>query len=547
MMPMRRDVSVVIPAFNEAGTVSATLQVVTDFLADTGFVHEVIVVDDGSTDATAAEVTEFSSQAPAVRLLRLEKNQGKGSAVRRGVAEAAGDVIAFLDADLPYSTRSLGDALALVHAGTTDIAIGARDLDSSTTDPSYPLIRRAMGRAFSLIVRFVLTRDIADTQCGLKAFSKEAAKLLFGESKLKGFGFDFEILFLAKKYGFRIERLPVALTHRHHSRVRLIADSLQMLVDVFRVRLLNRRLAYRPPRRCPVCFSSEVWSLTQIRGHVIRNCKRCKCRYLSDLPSADELETLYTGDYFASTHDLERGYDDSSNRRGVEKTNQRRLALLRRHLPPGARILEIGAGTGSLGEVLSADFDYVGIDVSPEAVRLARGRGIEVYRASVRDFVNTGAAFDAATAFHVFEHLPDPHDSLARIRELVRPGGLLVLVTPNTESLLCSISRDRWVSYKVPEHVILYSRSALIELLEHSGFELLSVGSDSEYCEHEFLAPRLAALGGAAVERAARLAFSVLPDPVRVPSGSVAIVARRRSGSTHIGQQIRAVEPTHAR
>ena len=540
------DVSVVVPAFNEEAAIGTTLDELAAYLASSGLSHEIVVVDDGSSDGTARVVAERASMVPAIRLIGLESNQGKGAAVRRGVHEARGSVIAFLDADLPYELQNLGNAIALVHSGTTEIAIGGRDLPSSDHDPSYPLLRKFFGRTFSLIVRLFLVSDIPDTQCGLKAFSSAAAKILFSESKLQGFGFDFEVLFLARKYGFRIQRIPVSMSHRHSSKVRLIADSARMLADVIRVRWWNRAQAYRSPRRCPVCLSREVGTLTQLRGWVVRSCSRCKCRYLGNFPSDEELEKLYNDAYFSSGRDSEHGYASRELTPSTRRTNERRLSVLRKHLPANARVLEIGAGNGLFGESAAREFEYVGIDLCDEAVRAARARGLEVYRASLAHYVNTGPAFDAVTLFHVFEHLADPHDALATLGELLRPAGILVLITPDTESLLCTISGDRWVSYKFPEHLILYSRSALIELLEHSGFEIVSASSDFEYCDHPFLVSRIEALHPLAGALAKPL-LSLLPDPLVATSGSIRIVARRRSGPPLSARAIRAVEPTHAR
>ncbi len=540
------DVSVVVPAFNEEASIGATLDELTRYLASSGLAHEIIVVDDGSRDGTTRVVREQAEASPSIRLVALESNQGKGAAVRRGVLDARGAVIAFLDADLPYQLENLGHAIALVHSGATEIAIGGRDLPSSDHDPSYPLLRKFFGRTFSLIVRAFLVPGIPDTQCGLKAFAASAAKILFAESRLQGFGFDFEVLFLARKYGFRIQRIPVSMSHRHASKVRLVADSARMLADVLRVRYWNRAQAYRSPRRCPVCLSREVSTITQIRGWVVRACSRCKCRYLGNFPSDEELEALYNDAYFSSGRDSEHGYASRELTTAARRTNERRLAILRKHLPANARILEIGAGNGLFGQIAAREFEYVGIDLCEEAVRAARSQGLEVYRASLAHFVNTGAAFDAVTLFHVFEHLADPHDALATLAELLRPGGFLVLITPDTESLLCAISGDRWVSYKFPEHLILYSRSALIELLEHSGFEIVSASGDFEYCDHPFLLSRLEALHPAA-SAVAKPVLAVLPDPLAATSGSIRIVARRRSGPPLAARTIRAVEPTHAR
>lgn len=543
---MRAGLSIVIPAFNESKAIGPTLDSISSYFRATGLSHEIIVVDDGSTDDTAGVIREAAKREPAIRLIRLEKNQGKGAAVRAGVQEARGEVIAFIDADLPYSVQNLGDAIALVQSGSTDIAIGARDLSTSEFDPSYPVVRRIMGKTFSLIVRSLLVRTIPDTQCGLKAFTADAARLLFGESKISGFGFDFEVLYLASRYGFRIERLPVSLSHRHESKVRLVQDSISMLRDVLRVRWYNRQGSYRAPRRCPVCFSTEVSSLTQLQKQVIRRCHRCKCRYLASFPDDEELEKLYNSDYFASHQATEKGYATGEMTAAARKTNEKRMNILRRAAPGDARVLEVGAGTGLFGDFVAKEFDYVGIDLSEDAVREARQRGLEVYRASLASFVNTGPHFDAVTLFHVFEHLPDPHDALSRIKELLKPGGIAVIITPDTESMLCAISGDRWVSYKFPEHLILYSRSALIELLEHSGFEIVSAAGDYEYCHHDFLLSRIDQLNPA-LGTLARIPIRLLPDPLPVGSGSIRLVAKRRSGPPIEMRGIRAVEPTHAR
>lgn len=540
------DVSIVIPAYNEEATLDRTLGELTAYFRSAGLRYELIVVDDGSTDGTKDLVAARAREDEAIRSFSLDRNRGKGAAVRQGVREARGEVVAFIDADLPYRLQNLGDAIALVQSATADIAIGGRDLAASEVDPSYPGLRRFMGRSFSLVVRLVLFRGIPDTQCGLKAFSRRAAKLLFAESKVDGFGFDFEILFLANRHGFRIERIPVSMSHRHESKVRLVRDSLRMVADLVRVRLLDAKMAYRAPRRCPVCFSVQVRSLTNAGGYLVRECLRCRCRYLAEFPSEEELGEIYNSDYFASEQDRERGYRNRSDGPAISRTIRRRLTRMRKFLPAGARVLEIGAGNGLFGERAIDEFEYVGIDLSQEAVRDARAKGLDVYCASLERFVNTGPLFDGVTLYHVFEHLPDPHDALATIVRLIKPGGHLFLVTPDTESLLCALSGDRWVSYKFPEHLILYSRSALIELLEQQGFEIVSASGDREYCDREFLRSRLDTLRPS-VAAVARLVLPILPDPMPVTSGSIRIVARRRSGPPVGFDRVRAVEPTHAR
>jgi dolichyl-phosphate beta-glucosyltransferase len=224
--------SIIIPAFNEQSIIGSTIADVANHFHP----FEIIVVSDGSTDGT----DDIVRQSPA-RLIRLPENTGKGAAVRRGVMEAGGDIIAFIDADMPYRPENLDRAIELVRSGAADIAVGARDLPQSETDHSYPMRRRLAGRTLSLLIRLFLIKEITDTQCGLKAFRRDAARSLFAESRLNGFGFDFEVLYLATSWGLRIARVPVALSHRHESRVRLIRDSAIMLRDLIRVRLWGPR------------------------------------------------------------------------------------------------------------------------------------------------------------------------------------------------------------------------------------------------------------------------------------------------------------------
>lgn len=224
--------SIIIPAFNEEAVIAGTIDdMLRHFRPD-----ELIVVSDGSTDRTDEIVSRT-----AARLVRLPRNRGKGAAVRRGVAEARGDVIAFIDADMPYRPENLDRAIELVRSGAADLAIGARDLPGSESDPSYPARRRLAGKTLSLLIRWFLIRDITDTQCGLKAFRGDIAKSLFAESRIDGFGFDFEVLHLAWLRHLRIARVPVALSHRHASRVRLVRDSMVMLWDLVRVRIGHHR------------------------------------------------------------------------------------------------------------------------------------------------------------------------------------------------------------------------------------------------------------------------------------------------------------------
>ena len=229
-----------------------------------------------------------------------------------------------------------------------------------------------------------------------------------------------------------------------------------------------------------------------------------------------------------------------------EKTSARRLAALRRHAGARARLLEIGVRDASFGAAAAREFEYVGIDRAPAAARAARAKGLEVYCSTLSGFVNTGPSFDAVTLHHVLENMSDPHDALARIKDFLKPGGVLLLATFDTEGLLYLLTERKRMTHNFRKHLILYSRSALIELLEHSGFEIVSVGPDFEYRDHKFLRHWIASRWPA-LARVARLALKLLPDPLLVSSGSIRVLARRRAGPPEGMRPIRSVEATHAR
>jgi len=240
------DVSVVVPAFNEAERLPATLDALEAHYAPGGAAAEIIVVDDGSTDGTCDVVEGRRPAGAPLTCVRLPRNRGKGRAVVHGVARSTGAVIAFLDADLPYTLANLDHAVHVVRCGDADVALGARDLDESTYDPSYPLARQIAGRTYATLVRLALGLPFGDTQCGLKSFSAAAAHRLFPLLTIDGYGFDVELVYLACTRGYRITRFPVTLSHRHESRVRLLRDSLRMFGDLWRVRRNERRRIYGP-------------------------------------------------------------------------------------------------------------------------------------------------------------------------------------------------------------------------------------------------------------------------------------------------------------
>jgi dolichyl-phosphate beta-glucosyltransferase len=227
--------SLVIPAYNEATRLPSTLAEVAAFLAADSRPAEVIVVDDGSRDATSAVVRSLATTMPALHLIRLPQNRGKGYAVRTGVVNATGARVLFCDADGSTPMAELARLEAAVDAGA-DVAIGSRALADPETTVERKLIRHVLGRTFHQLVKRLAVPGIADTQCGFKLFTEEAAQDLFSRIRMDGFSFDVELLLLARRCGYRIAEVPVNWTHQPGSKVRVVRDGLRMARDVFRIR-----------------------------------------------------------------------------------------------------------------------------------------------------------------------------------------------------------------------------------------------------------------------------------------------------------------------
>lgn len=231
--------SVVIPAYNEAVGIGMALESLSAYLNGCLPDYEVVVVDDGSCDKTALTVENWIEQSrfgSRVRLVRLEQNQGKGSAVRAGVFECRKDWIVFMDADCPFELSAFEGILAAFQAGAQVVA-GTRVWPGAHPRAGVPWVRYLSGNAYSLLIQVFISPGIWDTQCGLKGFSAQTARCLFSRITLSDFAFDVELLFLARKYGCVIRQVRVKMANvRRESRVRLVRDSLRMLVDLFRIR-----------------------------------------------------------------------------------------------------------------------------------------------------------------------------------------------------------------------------------------------------------------------------------------------------------------------
>lgn len=239
---MSVQLSLVIPAYNEARRIGPTLDRVDAYLAERGLEAEVLVVDDGSTDATVDLVS--AHEARGLRLIRQGVNRGKGAAIRRGVAESRGSRVLLCDADLSTPIEEL-EALERRLDDGADLAIGSRGVDESAVRRHQPAYRELMGKTFNRIIRVLGIRGVRDTQCGFKLLDGPAARDLFGRLKTDGFAFDVELIWLARKLGYRVDEVGVQWWNSPDSRVDPVIDSLAMIRDVLLIRWRHRRLHRR--------------------------------------------------------------------------------------------------------------------------------------------------------------------------------------------------------------------------------------------------------------------------------------------------------------
>ena len=236
-----RDLSIVIPAYNEEARIVPTLDAIAAYLARTGWSAEILVVDDGSNDATAQRVTEMARSIPGLHLLRNGRNRGKGFSIRHGFSRCRAPLVLLTDADLSTPIEEIEKLLPAVREGGSGIAIGSRGLDPSTVELPQGWLRRTMGRSFNRIVRALTGLPLRDTQCGFKLLRREAFLPVFAAARVDRFSYDVEILYLARRRGVEIAEVPVVWRNSPQSKVSFLRDSLQMFWDVVKLVLRDRR------------------------------------------------------------------------------------------------------------------------------------------------------------------------------------------------------------------------------------------------------------------------------------------------------------------
>jgi dolichyl-phosphate beta-glucosyltransferase len=233
--------SAVIPCFNEASRIGATIRATLDYLKENSPQSELIVVNDGSTDETSTVTREALTGAKIeTRFLENFPNRGKGAAVRKGLLAGQRSIGLFFDADLSTPLEEIPKVIEPIVKGDVDVAFGSRALDRKLIGHHQPWLREQGGRVFNLLVRLTSGLPFWDTQCGFKAFRLDVCRPILETAHIDGFAFDVELLVLAQRAGLRLREVPVRWNHAEGSKVRFVNDSLRMLGEVIALRFSSR-------------------------------------------------------------------------------------------------------------------------------------------------------------------------------------------------------------------------------------------------------------------------------------------------------------------
>jgi dolichyl-phosphate beta-glucosyltransferase len=227
--------SIIIPAYNEGGRLGTTLDRVLAYIAAQRWDAEVIVVNDGSRDQTADLVRSYSEKNPALKLLNNPGNRGKGYSVQNGMLNASGELLLFSDADLSSPIEEAPKLFDAIRYGA-DIAIGSRWLQPELQAHRQSLLRQFYGRLFNLALKILLGLNFKDTQCGFKAFSRTAAQKIFPMQRIERWGFDAEVLYLARRLGLKVKEVPVVWAHVEGTRISPLRDGIRMFGEALKIR-----------------------------------------------------------------------------------------------------------------------------------------------------------------------------------------------------------------------------------------------------------------------------------------------------------------------
>ncbi len=427
MAPAR---TLVIPMYREAARIGSTLAALAaSALNDRG--TEILLVDDGSDDGTPTIAKSVATDLGlAVTVVELGVNQGKGAAVRAGMLASRGAAVAFADADLASDAVDIEACFRRVEAGPEEVVVATRSHPDSTITVAAPRHRVVIGRTYNAFLRRLDLTDSLDTQCGLKGFTADAARRLFGPLRTTGFAFDIEVLARARQCGLSVGEMPIAWGHVEGSRVGM-RSGLRSFTDAVAIRraLGPSRPRHEPPGdRTPTAMSEGKY----------------------DVMAATERDHWW----FRAKRSL---VVQEAQRAGVDR---------------GGLAVDVGCGTGAVLDTLSHRFArVVGTDLSPRAAALAAqlvgpATGPVLARAEALPLPSASASL--VTSLDVLEHLDDDVQALVELRRVTAPGGLLVLAVPAYEWA--------WSDHDdVLGHRRRYTAPRLRRVVEDAGLECVRV------------------------------------------------------------------------
>lgn len=415
-----KKISIIIPAKDEEQRLPKFLNTVIEYCKQSSNQYEIIVVDDGSQDKTAQEAILFQKQFSALKVISLERNHGKGYAVKRGFFEARGDIVLFLDADGSTGPQEIERYLPLFDQGY-DVVIGSRVVTDESSKVKTLFYRRWIGKIFNFLVHSLLIKNVKDTQCGFKMFRAIHIPTLFGRLYLEGFAFDLELLHLAQKMNLRIQEVAVNWKHVEGSKVNLIMDSWSMFCNIFQI---------------------KNWHYT----------------------------LMNTSDQHMSVRELKNMYDQEKDHWWFRAKGEFFRNILSNYEFEGKFILDAGCGTGHNMEFLRSKGYYVGCDVMFEALEFCKQNGVkDLFQGNLRNVPLRSECFDVVVALDVIEHVPDPRIVLEEIKRVLKNDGILVLAVPSFRFL--------WSQHdEALSHFRRYNRQDLINELRDSGFQVDRVG-----------------------------------------------------------------------
>lgn len=415
------DISIVIPAFNEAGRLPRFLDRVSSYCNRSKNTYEIIVVDDGSSDNTSETAASYKTRFPNLHTIRIKKNRGKGYAVKRGLLKSKGEICLFLDADGSTGPEEIGENIHYILKEGYDIFVGSRVLRREGQVLKVKWYRKFIGTVFNFFVQTFLFKNIKDTQCGFKMFRKEVVKPLFSRSHIRDFGFDVEILYLAHKMGYRVKEGPVSWHHVGGSRINLFTDSIRMFFRILQTR---------------------NWHCTPIDP-------------FAGYMGPDEYKYMY---------ELECYHWWFVSRRNLV------MHLIKSLEIASPTILDVGSGTGGNLLSLSKLGKTFGIDASERAIEFCRKRGLyNVTRCPAEKIEYADRTFEVITCLDVLEHVSNPVEVLLELRRVLKDGGKVIITVPAFRIL--------WSQHdEALCHLRRYEKDSLSCDLHEAGLEIEKIG-----------------------------------------------------------------------